>query len=123
MFQAIKKRRAIQSYRNRLGPYLNKKYGQSKHYTPTQVRAGAQDLGLDTLMLCYAMAMYSSPEDFAIYHQTTGQACDYNTMRDEVSDTGSGWFGGLFDSSSFDSCSYDSGVSDGGFDGGGDGGD
>ena len=87
---------------------------EQKHYTLTQIRRGAKNLEIDTMLICYAIAMYSSREDFNIYHQMTGQDCNYDMMRGEIINTGSTWFGG----SSFDS--YDSGgsFSDGGEDGG-----
>lgn len=123
MLQALKKRSAIKSYRKKLGPYLVKNYGKQKHYTPAQVRKGAEAQGLDPIALCYGMAMYTSRDDFNSYHQSTGQNCDYDTMRGEIADTSSGWFGGLFDSGNYDSChhsGHDFGGHDGGFDGGGD---
>ncbi len=106
MLQALKKRRAIQSYRKKLGPYLVKGYGKSKNYTPAQVTAGAQNLGLDIMLLCYAMAMYTSRDDFNSYHHSTGQSCDYDTMRGEIADSSSGWFSGLFGADGFDSCHH-----------------
>jgi hypothetical protein len=124
MLQAFKKRRAIQLYRKKLGPYLAANYGKQKHYSPAQVKKGVEHVGLDPMCTCYGMAMFTSRDDFNAYHQTTGEHCDYNTMLDEASSVGSGFLGAIFGSDSFDSCTH-GGHDAGGLDasGGGDAGD
>lgn len=44
--------------------------------------------------MCYAMAAYSSPDDFREYHEITGENCDYQLMREEIGDA---CFGGYSD--------------------------
>jgi len=123
MFQALKKRRAIKSCHRKLGPYLAKNYGKSQNYTPAQVKTGAQKLGLGSLAMRYGMAMYISRGDYNNYYYSNGPDSNYDTMRGEIADNSSDWFGGLFDSGSYDSGHHggdDYSHYDGGFDGGGD---
>jgi len=86
MLQAIRKWLAIRSYARRLGPRLRKRYGRRKTYTPAQVKRTAEDGRYDLLYLCYALCMYCDGASFAEYHRTTGESCDYNTMRAEIPD-------------------------------------
>ena len=124
MFQVIKRRLAIRSYRNKLGPYLEQQFGWRANYSPQQVRSGASSLGLNLASLCYAYAMYCTPGDFDNHHAATGEHCDYATMHAETLSFGTGSHG---DSSShhdsgggwFDSHGHDSGGHHGGHDGGG----
>lgn len=123
MIRAIKKHLAIRSYRNKLGPWLERNYGWRATYSPKQVRSGASTLNLATDSLCYAYAMFCSRSDFEAHHAASGEACDYDAMLSEVSaiessgggDSHGGDSGGGF----FDSAG-DSGDSGGGDSGGGD---
>ena len=122
MFQELNKRRAIHSCRRKLGPYLAKHYGKSENYTPAQVETGAQKLGLGSIALRYGMAMYIARGDYNNYYDSPTQDSNYDNMRSEIADSGSDWFGGLFDAGGYDSChhsGHDFGSHDGGFDGGG----
>jgi hypothetical protein len=124
MLQAFRKRRAIRSYRTQLGPYLEKHYGKQKHYTPAQVKAGAQQLGLATDPLCYGFAMYCDRADFVTYHQSIGQHCDYDAMQSELAVGGGSNLGDFFSSHEGVACDHHGGHGASGFDGGGfDGGD
>jgi hypothetical protein len=134
MIGIIRRRLAIRSYRKRLGPYLERHFGWRVNYTPKEVRSGASALCLSLSDLCYAYAMFCTPDDFAAHHAETGQHCDYATMHAETMSFGTGYHG---DSSSshhdssggwFGSDSYGSGGdhghhgghdSGGGHDGGG----
>lgn len=132
MFKAIKKRLAIRSYRNKLGPCLQRRYRRHANYTPLQVRNCARSTGVSLDYLCFAYAMYCTRDDFNAHHAATGetcdgQACDYDAMRGEigagvpVSDSGHS-FGSDSDGGWFDSGDN---SADSGWDGGGgsDGGD
>jgi hypothetical protein len=134
MWKQFQKRRAMRTYRRRLGVQLRRRYGRERHYTPEQVRTTAISGGLGTYHLCFALAMYCDRESFDAYHREHGEVCDYDAMRSSI---GAAYFGGdtTFDATSFDvlDASYatsDGGASDfgggydaGGFDGGaGDGG-
>lgn len=118
MIRAIKKHLAIRSYRNKLGPWLEQHCGWHATYSPKQVRSGASSLGLAIDPLCYAYAMFCTHSDFDAHHTASGEACDYDAMRSEISAieaSGSGDSeGGFFDSAG------DSGDCGGGDSGGGD---
>ena len=125
MINAIKKRLAIRSYRNKLGPWLEQNFGWRATYSPKQVRSGVSTLGLFPDPLCYAYAMFCTRSDFDAHHAATGEACDYDAMQSEVfaieSSSDGGSPGGDSGGGSFDSPG-DSGDSGGGDSGGGDGG-
>jgi hypothetical protein len=80
----LKKRRAIKAYVKKLPGLLVKDYGRLSHYNPLQVRRTIERAGLDTTYACYAIAMFSTPEDFAQFHMGTGESCDYDVMRGEL---------------------------------------
>ncbi|ESP91492.1 DUF6559 family protein [Pseudoalteromonas luteoviolacea] len=116
MFLAkYKKKRAIRSYILRLGKDLSRRYGKSKTYTAGQVEKTVHDEGYNWRHICYAHALYTSMKQFNKWHDERGESCDYNEMREEVSDT---FFGGdisYIESGSF--CDDSAGGSGG--DGGG----
>jgi hypothetical protein len=96
-----KKRRAVHRYVRYVGPELRKRYGSKKKYTPSQVKQVVKDSGYSTDYDCYAFAMYCSHDDFADYHRTTGEVCDYNSMRSEISD----FYNSIFQNdTTFDAC-------------------
>ena len=126
MLKALKKRIAIRSYRNKLGPCLQRRYGRRPNYTPLQLRNAALSSGVNLEYLCFAYAMYCTRENFDAHHAATGETCDghaciYDAMQAE---TGAGGpvsgSGHSFDSSDN---SADSGGGDGGGGDGGGGGD
>jgi hypothetical protein len=96
MLDGVRKWFAVRSYAKGLGAELKKRYGEQKQYTPAQVKRTAEQGGYNVNYLCYALCMYCGPSDFAEYHRSTGEACDYTAMRSEV---GERLFGG---DSSFD---------------------
>jgi hypothetical protein len=80
----FKKRRAIKAYVKKLPGLLAKDYGRLSHYQPLQVRRTIERAGLDTTYACYAIALFSSREDFAQFHNESGESCDYDGIRGEV---------------------------------------
>jgi hypothetical protein len=80
----FKRRRAIKAYVKKLPGLLVKDYGRLSNYKPLQVRRTIERAGLDTTYACYAVAMFSSREDFAQFHMDSGESCDYDAMRGEV---------------------------------------
>lgn len=60
MLKSIKKRLAIRSYRNKLGPCLKRRYGLRSNYTPLQVRNCALSAGVNRDYLPRGVA---SPDD------------------------------------------------------------
>jgi hypothetical protein len=126
MLKTIKKRLAIRSYRNKLGPWLQRRYGGRANYTPLQVRNCALSTGVNLDYLCFAYAMYCTRDDFNAHHAATGETCDghvcnYDAMQAEIgagapvsgsshsfgSDEGGGW-------SDYSDNSADSGCDGGG---------
>src|SRR5689334_4352109 len=94
MIAIIRRRLAIRSYRNKLGPYLEKQFGWRVNYTPKEVRSGASALGLSIdELLCFAYAMFCTRGDFAAHHAETGEHCDYATMHAETQSFGTGYHG------------------------------
>jgi uncharacterized protein DUF6559 len=80
----IRKRLALRGYRRKLGPSLVKRYGRERYYTVNQVRVTVEKLGLNTDYICYAFADFCSREDFDAHHASTGEACDWAAMREEL---------------------------------------
>ncbi len=80
---------AIRSYRNKIGPWLQSRYGWHAKYTPLQVRTCALSTGVNLDYLCYAYAMYCARADFNAHHAATGETCDghacnYDAMLTEI---------------------------------------
>ena len=86
MFEGVRKWFAVRGYAKGLGPKLKERYGEQKQYTPAQVKRTAEEGGYSADYLCFALCMYCGPAEFADYHRTTGEACDYDAMRSEVAD-------------------------------------
>ncbi len=101
MLEIIRRRLAIRSYRKRLRPFLEQHFGWRVNYTPKEVRSGATTLGLSTVSLCYAYAMFCTPGAFAAYHAATGEHCDYSTMLAETMTFGTAYYSDI--STSLDS--------------------
>lgn len=109
-----RKKRAIKSYISRLGRDLARRYGKSKKYTSGQVERTIHDEGYNWRHICYAHALYTSMKQFNQWHYERGENCDYDEMREEISDN---YFGGdmsSIESGSFSNDSFDSGGGDGG---------
>lgn len=81
------KRRAVRSYLQTLGPALRRKHGDLPTYTPALVKAAILDTGLSIDYACWAYLLYSSPADFRTLHESAGEACDYDAMREVVGET------------------------------------
>ena len=98
----------------KVGKQLTTLYGRRQHYSPQLVKAAMRRCDFPDLWDCWALSLFSSPSDFAAYHATLGEVCDYSTMHADMLssiDTGSlldflslDWSGGesFGDSSSFD---------------------
>ena len=100
----IQKKRAIKSYINKLGKDLAKRYGKSKKYTSAQVVKTVQDEGYIWRHICYAHALYTSAEQFMKWHEEQGESCDYEAMREEITEN---YFHGNAASFEAASCSED----------------
>jgi hypothetical protein len=80
----FKKRKAIRRYVRDLPRLLVRHYGFSPFYTPAQVKKTIERSGLNKDYSCYALSMFTSPQDFARYHDNIGETCDYSRMRSEI---------------------------------------
>ncbi|PCK00585.1 MAG: hypothetical protein COA45_02075 [Zetaproteobacteria bacterium] len=67
-----------------IGEILVKNHGQKKFYSPAQVKKASSQSKYDVDWYCWAMCLYTSPDDFNTYHQSTGEVCDYAAMRFEM---------------------------------------
>lgn len=85
----FQKRRTLRAFRRQLAPALVARYGRAASYTPAQVTRTAEALGLSTVHLCFAYAMFSERRAFDTFHAERGEPCDYDAMRDVVQDHGS----------------------------------
>jgi len=116
----FQRNRSIKSYIKKLPSLLAKDYGNSKTYTPKQVKRTIERSGLSVGDACYGIAMFSSREAFDQYHHEIGESCDYDAMRSEIAEQ---HFHGnaAFEVSDIASVSsdYGGGFDAGGFDGGG----
>jgi hypothetical protein len=57
------------------------------NYTPQQVRQSIQAGSYSTAYDCYALAMYCNQEDFTTFHQSIGESCNYEKMRNEINNS------------------------------------
>jgi len=81
VFRQLRKKRAIKSYLKKLPALLSKDYGKSKKYTPKQVVSTAGRNGLNTLHICYGLAMFCEEGLFDDYHRSIGSHCGYKELR------------------------------------------
>lgn len=77
-----------------VGEELVRAHGKKKYYKPSEIRKAADRRGYPIDIHCWAMSVFSTPEDFKDLHETSGEACDYVAMRAEV-------IGDLADGNSF----------------------
>jgi hypothetical protein len=94
MILKIKRYLAIRSYVRRLGPDLVRRFGKRRFYTPEQVRKAVRGGGFSETDICYAYSLFCSRGDFESHHAETGEPCNYDEMRSEVSNS---HFGGSTD--------------------------
>jgi len=83
-FTNYKKKKAINSYIQRLGKDLVKNYGKRKKYSSGQVVKAVKKGNYNWLYVCYAHAMYTSFKSFQQWHREQGETCDYHAMKEEV---------------------------------------
>ncbi|WP_411825577.1 DUF6559 family protein [Luteolibacter sp. AS25] len=67
-----------------VGQRLVEEHGRKKYYKPGEIRKAATDRGYQPDIVCWAMCMFSSPDDFTAIHEAAGEACDYEEMKAEV---------------------------------------
>lgn len=71
-------------YANDVGKILVKKYGKHKYYSPDRVKQASKETKWDVDWHCWAMCLYTSPEDFDRYHESIGEVCDYALMKGQM---------------------------------------
>jgi hypothetical protein len=89
----------------KVGKHLTTLYGKRRTYSPQLVKAAMRRCHLPEVWDCWALSLFTSPEDFSAYHASLGEACDYASMQADmlgVLDTGS-----LFDFLSTDFFNFD----------------
>lgn len=64
----------------KVGNDLAKRHGKKKHYAIPEIKAAARRSQFPDTWDCWALALYSSPGDFADYHAKTREVCDYGSM-------------------------------------------
>jgi hypothetical protein len=81
----------------RVGKDLTKRHGQKKFYSVREIGDALRRLDERVDLHCWAYCFFSNATDFAFYHASRGEACDYAAMKadmlDAVSNGASGsWF-------------------------------
>ncbi len=75
-------------YISKIGKILIKEHGKKKYYKPEEVKKASKKSkyndGSSIDWHCWAMCTFSSHLDFDTYHEVTGEACDYTTMKTEM---------------------------------------
>lgn len=84
MWRFLRKRRALRAYRTRLFHQLRDTFGRKLYYTSEEVVQAVRDIRASDEFVCYALGMFCDQAAFDAYHATTGEACDYGSMRHEV---------------------------------------
>jgi hypothetical protein len=78
---ALQDKRSLAS---QVGKHLTLRYGKRTHYSPTLVKAAMRRLQYPDIWDCWALSLFSSPGDFASYHDALGQVCDYGSMNSDM---------------------------------------
>ncbi|WP_447895404.1 DUF6559 family protein [Vreelandella sp. GE22] len=83
-FERIRKKRAIESYIQRLPTTLANDYGRQPYYTHLQVQRSIERSGLNNHYQQYAMAMYTREPEFMAFRDHDRGDASYETLRAEV---------------------------------------
>ncbi len=69
-----------------MGRLLVKDYGKKKFYSPEEVKSAYKKSSWHDKVdfACWAMAIFSSHEDFDAYHTMEAETCDYTEMRTDL---------------------------------------
>jgi len=71
-------------YAKDVGKILVQEHGKQKYYSPNRVTRTSKKTQWDIDWYCWAMCLYTSPEDFNSYHKSIGESCDYVSMKREM---------------------------------------
>lgn len=67
-----------------VGEQLVRRHGKKKYYQPAEVRAATQARGYSIDYVCWAHAIFLTPDDFRAVHEAAGEICDQVAMKAEV---------------------------------------
>jgi hypothetical protein len=67
-----------------IGEDLISHYGKKKFYSVEEVKAANKRCDIPIDLACWSHALFNSHEDFDVYHQSMGEACDYAAMKQEM---------------------------------------
>jgi hypothetical protein len=70
----------------KVGNDLVKHHGKKRHYTVEEIKAAARRQNFPDTWDCWAMSLYSSPQDFAEHHARTGEHCDFQAMHNSMAE-------------------------------------
>ena len=93
MLQRFFNKQKIKNYAKKLPQDLKENYAYQDYYSKEQVDASLKRKrlvgggGIVVTDHCYAYAMFCSPEEFNDIHEETGDECDYESMRGDISET------------------------------------
>lgn len=68
----------------RVGRHLVSVYGKRKSYPPQVVKASMRRCDFPDVWDCWALSLFSSPNDFNVFHDAIGEACDYASMHSDM---------------------------------------
>jgi cysteine synthase len=67
-----------------VGSELVRTHGKKRYYSRRQVKTAAEQTGYSVDWHCWAYSLYISPGDFDAHHRASGETCDYEAMRAEM---------------------------------------
>ena len=70
----------------KVGSDLVRQHWKRRHYTVAEVRAAARRQNIPEAWDCWALSLYTSPNDFVDHHMATGENCDYQVMHAKMVD-------------------------------------
>ena len=75
-----------QDYLKDIGTLLVKEHGKQQHYKPKQIKEAHNNSKWASQLdfSCWAMSIFSTKNDFDIYHEKVGEVCDYISMKAEM---------------------------------------
>lgn len=71
-------------YVRKVGEILVHSHGKQNYYSPDQVKKASAQSRYEVDWHCWAMCVFCSGPDFASYHESVGETCDYGAMKTEM---------------------------------------
>ena len=85
-YSNFRKNRAIKSYISKLPTLLVRGYGKSQKYLPDQIVAAVEYHGLNLIHVGFAIAIFSTNDEFKSYVSKARLKWKYKDMKKEVAD-------------------------------------